>query len=439
MLEQTRPARPTADLVAGFTEGFVRRVLTGHGVVSGLGVWLLLALVAQDAPPAARAVLEEALGTDAEDAAARAAALLDQAHPEVRHAVAVWVDQTWSTPAFDQWATRLPGSVARGPMPTQEQADAWTAERTLGLVQRFPADLSPSAVQVPAVVLASAVATKICWDAPFDEAYVFRPEQDDHVPETLGGAFSHAAEVLSTPPSGHQVGLADTAAAGRVAVHAARSEGLRVLSVIAEPDCPVGNVHQAALEVARSSLAIDLFGAPLGTGHAWTLTERTASQVSDSDRTTETRALLPAWDATTCTSLRGEPWFPAVAATGNRWVTEPKDVDGQQQAVASYDRLGFSAAAVTDMPCWAASLVDTREVRLRRLEVRFDRPYAVVAVACPPPSSQLSAARPRWWRRSPNRADSDRTLTVDGTTEVSPWDGIPVFSAWVAEPRTVSR
>jgi hypothetical protein len=361
-------------------------------------VWLLLALLAPEAPAPARTVLEETLGTDAPDAAARAAALLDQAHPDVAQAVAVWARRVLLTPAFERWAAGLPTAVARGAMPTQAEADAWTAEQTRGLIGRFPIALRPATDPRPtAVVLTSALATQIRWSAPFDLA-----------DEPLGGAFAQARQVLSSRPR-HDVYLADTAAAGRVAVHAAWSDGgLRVLSVIAAPDRAAGEVHRAALEAAGGP-GIDLFDVPLGAGHAWTLDETVKRLVSRTDRIATAHALLPAWDATTNLDLSDEPWFATVAATMNQWVTEPDGLEARQSAVASYDRTGFSAAAVTAFGAVAAGYRPSskRDVRKRHLEVRFDRPYAVVAVA----------EQPHDRRPDPRLAH---------------WDGIPVFSAWVA-------
>lgn len=389
----------TADLVAGFSAGFARRALTEHGVVSGLGVWLLLALLAPDAPGPARPVLEEALGTDAQDAAARAAALLDDPHPDVAQAVAVWAQQVLLTPAFDRWAASLPGAVARGAMPTQPEADAWTAEQTRGLIQEFPIRMRPLTDPTPtAAVLTSALVTQIRWSNPFDLA-----------DEPLSGAFAPARQVLSSTRQ-HDVYLADTAAAGRVAVHVACSDGgLRVLSVIAEPGRATGDVHRAALEAAAGPASLDLFDLPVGAGHAWTLDESVRRMASRTDRITTAHALLPAWDATTTVDLSDEPWFPAAAATMQSWLAVPDGLEGTQSAVASYDREGFSAAAVTAFGVVGAAFHPSpqRQVRIRHLEVRLDRPYAVVAVADQP---------------------RDRSL-------LDHWNGIPVFSAWVADPR----
>lgn len=399
----TAPGQSTADLVAGFTAGFAQRSLTDHGVVSGLGVWLLLALLAPDAPAPARAVLEETLGTDAEDAAARATGLLDHAHPEVAQAVAVWAQRVLLTPAFDRWAAGLPRAVARGAMPTQDEADTWTAAQTRGLIDTFPITLRPLTDPSPtAVVLTSALATQIRWSTPFDTA-----------DEPLGGAFAQAREVLSSKHQ-HDVYLADTAAAGQVAVHATWSDGgLRVLSVIAAPDRTTGDVHRAALEAATSQDRVDLFDVPLGAGHAWTLDESVKHMVCDVDRLTTEHAHLPAWDATTTVDLSDEPWFAAVATTMGQWVTEPDGLEGRQSAVASYDRTGFSAAAVTTFAAPAGAAFHPRprrEVRIRHLEVRFDRPYAVVAVA-------------------------DRRHDLAPGSNLDHWSSVPVFSAWVADPR----
>ena len=79
--------------------------------------------------------------------------------------------------------------------------------------------------------------------------------------------------------------------------------------------------------------------------------------------------------------------------------------------MARYTRVGFEAAAVSAMTV-AIGFPTPQDGLRRTAEVRFDRPYAVVAVADRP-----------WqdgWQ--PN------------TSEGAAWLGLPVFSAWVAEP-----
>jgi hypothetical protein len=76
--------------------------------------------------------------------------------------------------------------------------------------------------------------------------------------------------------------------------------------------------------------------------------------------------------------------------------------------MARYTRVGFEAAAVTAM----AMLVSMPSPGLlRRGEIRFGHPYAVIAVA----------ARDL-------HAEPDNANWPEG------WNGLPVFSAWVAKP-----
>ncbi len=89
----------------------------------------------------------------------------------------------------------------------------------------------------------------------------------------------------------------------------------------------------------------------------------------------------------------------------------PLAFDARQSAVASYTRLGFEAAAVTAFGMRAGSAYprELRTVLVRTCDITFRRPYAAVAIA----------------RRGP-----------DGPT---PWRGLPLFTAWVAEPGEVAE
>ena len=89
-------------------------LLTGQAVTSPLGVWLLLALVAPAGQGSDRDGLEAVLGATADDAAARAAALLSDPHPAVSAAAAVW--DRMLGPTFERLGAatcRRSSSVAR--------------------------------------------------------------------------------------------------------------------------------------------------------------------------------------------------------------------------------------------------------------------------------------------------------------------------------------
>ena len=124
------------ELITGYAGRLNPALVTEQAVTSPLGVWLLLALVAPAGQGSNRDGLEAVLGATADDAAARAAALLSDPHPAVSAAAAVW--DRMLGPTFDDWARDLPAVIERGPVPSQADADAWARERTLGMIEEFP-------------------------------------------------------------------------------------------------------------------------------------------------------------------------------------------------------------------------------------------------------------------------------------------------------------
>ncbi|WP_155855985.1 serpin family protein [Cellulomonas sp. URHD0024] len=406
MPEQMDP--PTAALVARFAQRFNDAFLGEHGVGSPLGLWLLLALLAPAARAAARGTLEETLGTDAADAARRAAALVQEPHPAVGAALAVWLDEAaLDGSAFGSWAGRLPAAVEAGAIPTQDAADRWAHRRTRGLIERFPLTVEPDT----ALVLVSALVSEVTWTKPFEDA----------APGELGGSFG-GLEALRAPHEGHDRWIARTDAAGLVGVHAARSvDGLRVLSVIAAPEVAPGDVHRAAHEIAclldaRREVGVSLFDLPEGPGVAWEISETVEERVSFSDRSEVVDAVLPAWSARSTHDLRDAPGVEEAFATMDTFLVpaaRPSAGSAVQATVAAFGRAGFEAAAVTVLAARAGGVPPCVEVRERHATIRFNRPYAVVAVA----TSVVPDLEQGW-----------------GSTDVAvaQWEGVPVFSAWVA-------
>jgi hypothetical protein len=357
-----------------------------HHVASPLGAWLLLALCGA----AGGHSMDDALGVDQDDALAVAADLLGTPHDAVLSAAAVW-----TRARADALLRRLPAAVETGDLPGQDRLDAWAREHTLGLIDSFPLQVPPTAV----VVLATALATKVSWETPFDLA-----------PGTaLGGPFAGRVDAaLRTPDGhGHRQYVASTRGAGDVAVHTARArEGLTVTSVAAAPEVPAADVLAAAYEVAGGDVAKrSLFDLPLGDGPLWTISERLAPVTAASGREERCTAVLPAWSARSELDL-GHPdlGFPAGArAIAELLGLSDYEYEARQSAVARYTRVGFEAAAVSAM-FTTTGFVMPRDGVVRTAELRFAHPYAVVAVA----------------------------------SGGGPWDGVPVFSAWVADPSSAS-
>jgi hypothetical protein len=184
----------------------------------------------------------------------------------------------------------------------------------------------------------------------------------------------------------------------------------------------IAAAHEVAARASgRNSTAVprSLFDLPLGAGHAWEITEDEFETDDPDERLESAEVKLPSWRVTeSTTDLLGDPVFgfrAAAAALEARFPRIPQGYEFQavQGATANFDRNGFSAAAVTaieGVPRMAAGGWDRPRSKglHRHAEVRFSRPFAVVAVALSP---QDGAA-------------------PEGT---SPWRGVPLFSAWVTQ------
>ncbi len=401
----TLTAADVAVPLAGYARRFHAVAGPRHQVGSPLGAWLLLALCAPAGDGETSRILNATLGTDPGAAGELASVLLASPHPVVPVGAAVWRRQDGAaSEALSRWLAGLPPEVAQGPLVSQAELDAWARRHTSGLIERFPLN-DPSIW----LLIATVLATRVSWERPFDLA----------PGAALGPSSPWAAtlsRVLRTPEGpGHQQFVVATEAVGDVAVHTARARGgLLVTSVAAAPGVPAADVLDAAYDLAPA-LATggpvprrSLFDLPLGDGPLWTISERTQSvRGAAAARQERCTAVLPAWSAHSQHNLTDPRLgFAAAAqalAPGNPW-------QAAQSAMARYGRVGFEAAAVSAVGV-AMAMMPARQALVRTAELRFGHPYAVVAVTVDPPGPRSQPA---------------------GTP--GPWHGLPVFSAWVAEP-----
>jgi hypothetical protein len=394
-----------------YAERLHARAGLGHHAVSPLGAWMVVALCA----PAAtrerdREALARVLGADPDAAFQFASALLADPHPLVSAGAGLWLRAGLETPRFRTWRQALPVSVDTGDLPSQSELDVWAADHTQGLIEHFPLELSPTTV----CVLASALATRVSWEVPFDVV-----DAAELGPSRWSGRVRSVLRAPRGDPR-HRQFLTETERAGTVCVHlAAACGGLLVGSVIAASEgVPPGDVLAAAEEIVTSEARerasvhrLSLFDLPLGTGPLWSLREEPAQNVKTHDgRTEQVVSVLPGWSATTDVELLGDEGLgfdeAAVIVAGTI------DMDhfvyqARQVCTARYSAVGFEAAAVTGL----AVMVSAGRPGVRRIaEVRFAHPYAVVAAVSDDDRRRGSGAAP------------------------SGWHGLPVFSAWVSDP-----
>lgn len=348
----TRPDTPS--LINAYAE-LVRQTLgtAQTSAISYFGLWLLLARFAPTATGPHQARLSEVLGVSCEDAAALAADLLDTPHPTVAAAIGAW--------SRSRVTTTLP--LALDELPDQAGLDSWASEHTRGLIDRFPLQID----ELTELVLATALVLQPRWTE--------KMRNDENGRLVLDGG-------LQT--------IVDTEAAGLVAVAKPFSEdGVDVVSVIAAPDISPADVWRGVDEVIAKLNAGALWhgvfpdGYPTD-GHAWTARETTETFIewdAPGDDDYLWRSHLPRWSVSVDSALTAAPGVAELVASLRAAVP---GLDGPmecvQAATAAYDENGFEAAAVTAlvMTTGAPHFV---ERTIHRVEVTFDRPHAVVAVA----------------------------------------------------------
>jgi hypothetical protein len=361
---------------------------------------MLLSLVPTAAGRPADESLGEVLGMPAETAAARTARMLERPHPIVGCGVALWRQAS----LMERSPGRLPDQVETGPVPDQAALDRWAHDKTMGIIDTFPITVDA----LTALVMATAVATKVLWLEPYRLVPVAELGP--------GSTWTGLDTVLRADGPGNRI--FDTDQAGRVAVHrAVAAGGLSVYSVIAAPAVAPLDVLAAAHELATVHARTpgrSLFDLPLGDGQAWVITEEKYTYYGPDDRSELYEAVLPQWSADTDLDLADPATgFPdAAGLLAGALGLAGAGYQARQAARARYHRLGFEAAAVTTMafpgsalrPSGAKGTMVARTARLR-----FAHPFAVVAVC------------------------------DTGAEGPGPWDGLPVFSAWITDPENADN
>ncbi len=413
MAPRTLPSARLIELIDSYSRRIYAAVLEQHNasvVCSPLGIWLLLAACALGATGEDQRALEDTMGCSADDGLAVLSAFMARPPAALKAAIACWVSVADATEGLSAWVRRLPDQVESGYMPTQAEADAWADRNTLGLIKNFPVPISAAT----RIVLASALATKVSWMYPFEtasvaEVFAARSPWHGKVERAL---WDQAPSRLAM--------IADTPSAGLVAVHAAvASEELTVLSVAADLGVARGAVLAGAHEVAAALSAsespacrVSLFDLAAGDGHSWSIREREIATYRPDQRSERiAEAFVPAWNADSELDLLSAPEFGCHAALNTLGAFLPPGADipaAVQRAVSSFTQHGFEAAAITAFTRTASARMPPEHTGLERTAtLRFDHPYAVIALA-----GQL-----------------------DRPHDESEFFALPVFSAWVGAPQ----
>jgi len=362
--------------VNGLTSRWVRELPPGNTVVSGLGLWPLLALLATAADEPGRTELAAAAGVEPAGAATQALQLMQtvDASNDLHAALGVWVHQQLKL--SESFGTLIPadltGTLTGDLAADKAKLDAWAAEHTDDLIREMPLEVTPDL----AVVLASALSLKTTWTRPFKEQ--IKRQYDG---PWAGGSWhwlertDHELDSVRIHPDGLTVitvqGDADVdVLLGIGAPQTAHSEVLAGL-VDASYRPSDGQPGSALIEQGEPGQEIAA-GVKIG--------QTTA-------RTPELKLSLPSFSVKVEHDLLAQRelfGLSAVAtdpgASGHFSGISPEPLavgQAKQTVLARFFATGFEAAAVTAVGMLRSSM-PTKQAR--RLDVELNRPFAFVAV-----------------------------------------------------------
>ncbi|MER6125479.1 serpin family protein [Streptomyces sp. NPDC001795] len=372
-----RVTRATTEAVGRLTARWAGTVEDGT-VFSAVGVWPLLAFLADGAAGAARAELADAVGLPAEQAAA-AARELPAALDAIRGldvALGLWTKRTLELRA--EWAAGLPAEthgVLTGDAEADRAAlDAWAVKRTEGLVDRMPVALTEDTE----LVLASALVLRTKWLRPFEE-WPLLPESGPWRERSLLGLRRESVLL-------DRVGVADTPDGCVTELKVLGTSGIDVHLLLGEERMTAAQVVRAGVDVLlRRHPVVPGTGLPYG-------------DVGPGLRVRKVRCMRPqpptldvttaAFDVTARHDLlerhelfglstarditRGH--FPGISGF-------PLAIGSAgQSTTARFGALGFRAASVTAFGAvTSGAMPDLRHVTTT-VEATFDRPFGFLAV-----------------------------------------------------------
>ncbi|PKK14917.1 serpin family protein [Thermomonospora sp. CIF 1] len=346
-------------------------------VLSGAGVWPLLGLLAAGAAGPGERELRQAIGVTSGDPIDAAESLLEEmaSAPAVQSALGLWTAR--GLRLNPQWAGRLPagtrGELTGDPGRDQELLNAWARERTDGLIPAMPVEVDAAT----RLVLAGALAIRTTWDEPFSEF---------PTPLTDGPWGGRWIVALSrTVRTMHDLQVADTPGGPLTMLRVTGSGDLDVHLLLGGPARMPGDVLAAGVaalagrcsltggdalpegEPAPGVVVRTMESAVLGDVMNQMVPRFTVTSSHDLLATPQVFGLQSVMD-----TARGH--FPGISA-------EPLAIDQARQNVrASFQARGFEAAAVTAFAATVGSAPPAATVKVKYVQVCFDRPFAFLAV-----------------------------------------------------------
>ncbi|MFF7249758.1 serpin family protein [Embleya sp. NPDC008237] len=367
----------TVEAINGLTARWAAATRPEKGtVLAAAGVWPLLGLLASGAAGPARQELSAALGVPAGEAATAARDLLSTLGAMRGLGMALGLFTRDTLPIEPTWLDQVPaevhGQLTGDPARDRLHLDAWAATCTDGQIDAMPITVDDETRLVPACALT----LRTDWVRPFIPG-VLEAETGPWRGKVLAGLFRTSGLL-------NRVGVADTAAGPLTELQVVGAHGIDVHLYLGTPEATAGRVLAAAvatLHNRRASVPGDCLpdGAPgpgLSVARVPSVDGEPALHVDTVAFTVKAhhdlRAHADLFGLRTAMDV-SQHHFPGISA-------EPLAIrEAAQTMTATFGARGFRSAAVTAFSGIAAG-IPRHPFRTREISVRFDRPFAFLAL-----------------------------------------------------------
>ena len=367
--------------VTEYSKDFHNKAVEFNGeniIASPFGSWLLYASIASSLDVSkidadTLALIEGKLKMSVADTREAVESLMDNVPESLKLALATWVASDFITDdqGVANWIASQEANnhvnVGRG-IPSQKEADEWVDSNSLGLIPSFPK--IDSWVEL---ITTSVVALDIEWAVDFD---VVESESDSYWNQEkvlFSGKNKHQKEIYRVDGKLYFVHTAIE----KIKVRFGNQIG--VVSIIGETTLSPQEELEIALRIVANENVekVDPWELEVGNYGAFIISEEEQT-TSTPGNVTLWNATLPAWEAQSKFDLTDFGYGIAGKSIADKDV----QVAASQVAVASYDRKGFKAAALTTMMVGRASaFVQTEKKTVRTVDATFNKPYAAIVTA----------------------------------------------------------
>jgi hypothetical protein len=390
--------------VTEYSKDFHNEVVEFNGenvIASPFGSWLLYASIASSLDVSkvdseTLASIEKRLKMSISDTREAVESLMKSVPESLKLALATWASSNFirDDQGVANWiaSQESAGNVdVSRVIPEQKEVDAWVDSNSLGLISQFP-EIQPWVE----LITASVVALDIEWATDFD---VVDAEPDSYWNQQSllhSGKNKHQKAIYKVDGKLYFVHIATEKIKTRF------DNQIGVISVIGETNLSPEEELNIALRIAADDNVekVDPWDLELGNYGSFVISEE-EQRISTPGNVTFWEATLPAWEANSKFELTGFGYD----TIGKNIADSDVAVSATQIAVASYDRKGFKAAALTTMMVGrAAAFVRTESKNVRNVTAVFDKPYAAIVTTF--------------------RSDK--------------YENIPLFTAWITTAKEIS-